>query len=161
MNLLFEPYILIPLILFIIALFLKMKIKDSIISSINLSIAFISINLVISFMFETINPIALSFVKRTNLKLDIIDLGFAPMLTIAFSFKIALFLFLIQYIINLIMLRLKIIKVLNLDIFNVWNKMFMFAIIYTMSENLLISFLIAIIQIILELLISDKIKNKL
>lgn len=70
-----------------------MKIKDSIISSINLSIAFISINLVISFMFETINPIALSFVKRTNLKLDIIDLGFAPMLTIAFSFKIALFLF--------------------------------------------------------------------
>lgn len=57
------------------------------------------------------------------------------------------------------MLRLKIIKVLNLDIFNVWNKMFMFAIIYTMSENLLISFLIAIIQIILELLISDKIKK--
>lgn len=159
MDLFFKPHILIPLILFIIAIMFRMKIKDAIISAITLAIAFISVNLVISFMFETINPIAISFVKRTNLQLDIIDLGFAPMLNIAFSFKIALLLFPLQYIINLIMLRFKWIKVLNLDIFNVWNKMFMFAIIFTMSNNVFLALIVSSIQIILELLISNKVKE--
>lgn len=155
-----DASLLMPIIVILIALLMKMKLKDALISGITLSIAFTSIALIINFMFESISPVAIKFVENTHISLKILDVGFSPMVAIALYWKLSLLIFPIQIIINIVMIHFNLTNVLNIDIFNIWNKAFTASIIHTITNNYLLALLSAIIQIILELKISDKIQNR-
>lgn len=156
-----EPIILLPIIILIISLIIKMDYKKAILSALTLAIAFVSIGLVINFMFELIGPVTKEFVKKTNLNLNIIDLGFSPMVAISFAWPLAIFLFPLQIIINILMIHFNYSNVLNVDIFNIWGKIFTAALVSSVSKNIFFGFIAAIIQIILELLISEKLHNRI
>lgn len=150
-----DPSLLFPIIIIVLALVMKMKFKDAIMSGLILAIAFTSVNLVIGFMFDTISPVAIQFVKNTNIELNIIDLGFSPMVAISFAWNFAIIMFPLQILLNMILIHFNITNVLNVDIFNIWTKIFTAAIIYIFTESVILGFIAAIIQIIFELKISE------
>lgn len=152
--------LLMPLIVVIIALFMKMRKRDAILSGITLAVAFISISVVISFMFETINPVAIKFVENTNINLTIIDLGFSPMLALSFAMPLAVLMFPLQFVINILLIHFKLTNVLNIDVFNIWTKIFTAALVSTMTNSIILGFIAAIIQIIIELKMAEKIHHK-
>ncbi|NYV28412.1 PTS galactitol transporter subunit IIC [Streptobacillus felis] len=156
-----SPSILLPIVIIIMSLFMKMKVKDALISGVTLAIAFTSISLVIGFMFDTISPVALRFVEYTNIKLDVIDLGFSHMVTISFAWPFALIMFPLQIGINLIMIHFDQTNILNVDIFNIWTKVFTAAIVSVISGSVIFGFIAAIIQILIELKVAEKIRPRI
>ena len=116
--------IFLPIIMIIIGLIIKMKFKRALISGLTLGVAFTGMNVVLGFMFDTISPVASAFVEKTGIQLNIIDVGWSPMSAIAWAWPYALFMFPLQIGINLLMLFFKQTDILNVDLWNVWGKIF-------------------------------------
>lgn len=93
-----------PLIMIIIGLAVKMKPKKAIICGLTLGIAFTAINVVLTFMFDTISPAASAFVTNTGINLKTVDVGWSPVASVSWAWPYALMVFPIQIGINLLML---------------------------------------------------------
>ena len=155
------PTILLPIIIVIIGLIVKMKFKDAIFSALMLAVAFTSINVVVGFMFETISPVATNFVKNTGITLNVIDLGFSPMVAVAFAWKYSIIMFPLQILINVFMIHFHLTNILNVDIFNVWTKIFTAAIVSILTGSTILGFIAAIIHIILELKTAESLAHRM
>lgn len=145
------PSIFLPIIMIIIGLIMRMSFRRAVISGITLGIAFTGMSLILGYMFETISPVATAFVTNTGIELSTVDVGWAPMSAIAWAWPYALFMFPIQIAVNLIMLGLNLTNVLNVDMWNVWGKIFTATMVVAISGSLVLGFIAAIIQIIIEL----------
>lgn len=144
-----------PIIMIIFGLVMKMKPRRAIISGITLGIAFTGMSLVLGFMMDTISPVAANLAKNTGLNLDTVDVGWPAMSAIAWAWPYAILMFPIQLGINIIMLLLKKTDTLNVDLWNVWGKIFTATMVVAISGNMAFGFAAAIIQIILELKVAD------
>lgn len=147
--------IFLPIVMILLGLIIKMKPKRAIISGLTLGIAFTAMNMVLTFMFTSISPAASAFVKNTDINLSAIDVGWAPMAAIAWAWPYALALFPLQIGINLVMLTLKWTDCLNVDLWNVWGKIFTASLVAAVTGSVPLAFVAAIIQIVLELKSGD------
>ena len=145
------PSIFLPIIMILIGLVIKMKFRKAVIAGITLGVAFTGMSLILGFMFETISPVATAFVQNTGIQLSTVDVGWAPMSAIAWAWPYALFMFPVQIVVNLIMLGLNLTNVLNVDMWNVWGKIFTATMVVAISGSLVLGFVAAVIQIIIEL----------
>lgn len=147
--------IFLPIIMIIIGLIFKMPAKRAIISGITLGVAFTGMSLVLDFMFGTISPVAQALVERTGLQLNAVDVGWTPMSAIAWAWPYALLMFPIQIVVNLLLIGFKWTDTLNVDMWNVWGKIFTATMVNAISGNLIFGFVAAIIQIVFELKMAD------
>ncbi|MFM9597109.1 PTS transporter subunit IIC, partial [Streptomyces scabiei] len=93
--------------------------------------------------------------KLFNLSLNAIDAGWTGVAAITWSYKSAFLFFPLLLLINFIMLTLNLTKTLNVDMWNVWNKIFTYVVVYFVTGNMLFGFIVASIQIIFELKAGD------
>ena len=149
--------IFLPIIMIIIGLIIKMKFKRAIVSGLTLGVAFTGMNVVLGFMFDTISPVASAFVEKTGIQLNIIDVGWSPMSAIAWAWPYALFMFPLQIGINLLMLVFKQTNILNVDLWNVWGKIFTATMVAAITGNIALGFIAAAVQVIVELKIGEDI----
>lgn len=147
--------IFLPIIMIILGLILKMKLKKAIISGLTLGIAFTGMNIVLGFMFNAISPAASAFVENTGFQLNAIDAGWSPMSAIAWAWPYALILFPLTIGINLVMLALKWTNCLNVDLWNVWGKIFTATMVVAITNSVALGLIAAAIQVVLELKNAD------
>ncbi|BCU81331.1 PTS galactitol transporter subunit IIC [Polycladomyces abyssicola] len=145
----------VPLIMIIVGLIVRMKFRDAFSSALTLGLAFIGMNMVVGFMMDSISPAAQAFVKNSGINLNAIDGGWTPMSTLAWAWPLAFLMFPVQIIINLLMLAFKQTNTLNVDLWNVWGKIFTAVLVIGVSGNIPLAFLIAAIQVVLELKMGD------
>lgn len=153
--------IFLPLIMIILGLCMGMKLKKAIIAGLTLGIAFTGMNVVLGFMFDAISPAAKALVDRTGLALTAIDVGWSPVAAIAWAWPYALLLFPIQIGINLIMLAMKWTNCLNVDLWNVWGKIFVASMVAGLTGSLGLGLIAAGIQIVFELINADLTQKQL
>jgi len=151
--------IFLPVIMIILGLCMGMKVKKAITAGVTLGIAFTGMNVVLGFMFDAISPAAKALVEMTGIQLTAIDVGWAPIASIAWAWPYAVLMFPFQIAINLIMLALNRTNCLNVDLWNVWGKIFIASMVTYVSGSLIFGFIAAGIQIILELLNGDLIQK--
>lgn len=144
-----------PIIMIILGLSMKMKPKKAIIAGLTLGIAFTGMSEIINFMFGAISPAASAFVKNTGIQLNAIDAGWAPMSAIAWAWPYALLLFPICIGINIVMLILGWTNCLNVDLWNVWGKIFTATLIAAVTGSIALGLVGASIQAMLELKNAD------
>jgi galactitol PTS system EIIC component len=144
-----------PIIMIILGLFMKMKPKKAIIAGLTLGIAFTGMNVILNFMFTSISPAAKALVSNTGIKLNSIDVGWAPMAAIAWAWPYAVLIFPLQIGINIIMLLLNLTDCLNVDLWNVWGKIFTATMVTAVTGNIFLGFISAAIQVVLELKSAD------
>lgn len=147
--------IFLPIVMIIIGLCMKMKLKKAIIAGLTLGIAFTGMNVVLSFMFNAISPAASAFVENTGIQLTSIDVGWSPMSAIAWAWPYAILLFPLQIVINIIMLALKLTDCLNVDLWNVWGKIFTATMVAAVTGSIALGFVAAAVQVIVELKSAD------
>lgn len=147
--------IFLPVIMIILGLCVKMKPKKAIIAALTLGIAFTGMNVILGFMFGAVSPAASALVKNTGIQLNTIDVGWSPMSAIAWAWPYALLMFPVQIAINIIMLALKWTDCLNVDLWNVWGKIFTATMIVAVTGSIPLAFLGAGIQVVLELKSAD------
>ena len=145
-----------PIVMFIIGLIFKMKPAQALKAGIMLGIAFTAINAVNSSLLSgTIAPVAQTAMENSGSSLEYLDVGWTPASMIAWAWPLAATVFPLQIAINLLMLALNWTDTLNVDMWNVWTKIFIAAIVYTASGNLLIAYIAAGIFVVAELKLGD------
>ena len=145
----------VPLVMLIIALIAGLSFKKSIIASITLGVAFSGMNLVVNYMQEIISPAGKAMSKAIGVTLNAVDAGWTGVAAITWSYKVAFLFFPLLLAINFIMLTFNWTTTLNVDMWNVWNKIFTYVIVYYFTGSMLIGFLVSSIQIIFELKAGD------
>lgn len=145
----------VPALMIIIGLIVRMKARDAFSAGIILGVAFLGMNIVIGFMIEALTPAAQSLAERTGIGLTILDGGWTSMATLAWAWPLAFLMFPVQLGINALMLILNRTKTLNVDLWNVWGKILTAVLVYGVTQNYYLAFLVAGIQIVVELLLSD------
>ena len=150
-----------PIILFIIGLIVGLKPGKALSAGLMLGVALTGINLVVNYMSTTVGTAAQAFVTNTGIELTALDMGWAPALGLCWSWQYAFLMFPVQIGINVIMLILGWTKTLNVDMWNVANKIFTAFLVSSVTGNAIFGFIAAIIQIILELKNADATKNQI
>lgn len=150
-----------PIIFFIIGIIVKMKPSKAASAGIMIGVAFTGISMVMNFLTSNVGAAAKDFVTNSGFQLPALDMGWAAMLGFTWQWKYAFLMFPIQIGINIIMLLLNWTTVLNLDMWQVVNKIFTAYIVTVFCGNPVIGFVVASIQVILELKNGDTIKRQI
>lgn len=149
------PAVFLPMIMLIIGVIIKMKFKKAFTSALTLGVAFLGMNIIIEFMFSAIGPASQAFVENTGLQLNALDLGWTPLASIAWAWPYAFLLFPLQIGINIVMLAFGWTNCLNVDMWNVWNKILTAVIVVGVTGSLPAAFVVAAIEVVFELKNAD------
>lgn len=144
-----------PAVILILGLIVRMKPGQAFSSGLTLGVAFVGIGLVIGFMMQHVGTAAEAFAVRTGIQLKALDLGWAPALGLCWQWKYAFFMFPLQIGLNTIMLFFGWTKTLNVDMWNVANKIFTAFLVATVTGSAVIGFAVACGQAFLELKNAD------
>ena len=153
--------IFLPAVMIVLGLCMGMSLKKAIVAGVTLGIAFTGMNVVLGFMFDAISPAAKALVENTGLALTAVDVGWSPIAAIAWAWPYALLLFPLQIGINLVMIALKWTNCLNVDLWNVWGKIFVAAMVMGLTGSLVFGLIAAAIQVVFELISGDLIQKQL
>lgn len=145
----------VPLVMFIIGMIAGLKFKKSFVAALTLGVAFSGMTLVVNYMTSVITPAAKAMSKAIHVSLTATDLGWTGVAAVTWTAKVAFLFFPLLLVVNFFMLALNWTKTLNVDMWNVWNKIFTYVLVYYMSGSMLFGFLVATLQIVFELKAGD------
>ncbi|WP_440895251.1 PTS galactitol transporter subunit IIC [Amphibacillus sp. Q70] len=145
----------VPALMLIIGLAMRMKFREAFISALTLGIAFSGMSLLIDYMMDSMGAAARALTENTGISLPAVDGGWPGMASISWAWPYAFLLFPLTIGINIVMLVFNLTKTLNVDMWNVWNKIFTAVMVSYISGSVIWGFAAASIQIILELKAGD------
>ncbi|WFA09912.1 PTS transporter subunit IIC [Tissierella sp. Yu-01] len=151
----FQPYVLLPIIIFLLSIVFSIRIKTAIRSSLQLGIGFIGIFMTFDYFVEVIKPVVSAIIERIGLDKAVLDVGWPPLAAITWSYNWAPLLLAIFIFINAIMLIFKVTKTVNIDIWNYWHIIVISAMINHVTNNVVIVFSISILSFILTLKLAE------
>lgn len=147
--------LLLPIVITILGLIFGQKFRTALRAGLTLGAGFISLNLVISLLINTMVPVANALVENTGANLDIFDVGWGVAGAIAWGTTAGSLVILVCLGTNIVMLALKLTKTLNVDIWNFWNQAFTASVCYIASGSLAWGLVAAAIHTVYELWIAD------
>lgn len=150
-----------PALMLVLGFVVRMKFKRNVSAALTLGVAFIGMSVVMNFMTGAISPAAQELVKNTGLKLNALDVGWTPLSAISWAWPYAFLMFPVQIGINIFMLAVGWTSCLNVDMWNIWNKILTAVLVLYVSHNLIIAFLVAGIQVVLELKNADLLQKQI
>lgn len=145
-----------PIVMFLIGLIFGMKPGKAFKAGVMLGIAFTAISAINSALLSnTIAPVAQTAMENSGTGLEFIDVGWTPASMIAWAWPLAATVFPLQIAINLVMIALNWTDTLNVDLWNVWTKIFLAAIAYMATDNLIVAYVVAAVFVVIELKLGD------
>ena len=150
-----------PIIFFVIGMIVRMKPGRAASAGITIGVAFTGISMVMNFLTSNVGTAAQAFVKNSGFQLPALDMGWAAILGFTWQWKYAFLMFPIQIGINFVMLLMNWTNTLNLDMWQVVNKIFTAYIVTVISNNPVLGFAVASVQVVLELKNGDVIKRQI
>lgn len=135
--------ILLPVVIAILGKFFGMKLGHAIKSGLLVGIGFQGLVLAVNLLITTIQPV-MDYYKALGSGYDALEVGFAALGAASWTVPFAVFVIPAIIIVNLILVRLKITKVLNVDIWNFMHFLVPGALAYALSGNAVIGFLVAV-----------------
>ena len=151
----------VPFIMIIAGLIVRMKVKDAISSGITLAVAFTGMNLIISFMKDSLNPAAQAIMSATGMSFPVVDGGWTTMATISWSWPYAFLMFPLLIGINVLMILLNKTNTINADLWNVWLKIFTAVAVASITKSVILAFVVAAVQVVVELKSADANQHKI
>lgn len=117
----FKAYIMLPVIILIIALIIRMRIKDALLSTVRLAAGFAGIFISFDFFVAQIGPAVKAIVELRGLDYPVLDVGWPPLAAITWGSWIAPLSIPIIIFINFLMLSTGTTRTLDIDIWNYWH----------------------------------------
>ncbi|MHC5227270.1 PTS galactitol transporter subunit IIC [Enterococcus sp. LJL99] len=144
--------VMLPIVIMILGLLLRQGIGKSLRAGITIGIGFVGIGLVISLLTENLGAAAESMAENFNLGLNVVDLGWPGTSPMAWASDMGLIAIPIAIGVNVVMLLLKMTKVVNVDIWNIWHMAFTGAIVQVATN----SFYLGILGVVVHAVIAYK-----
>ena len=124
--------ILLPVVIAILGKFFGMKLGHAIKSGLLVGIGFQGLVLAVNLLITTIQPV-MDYYKALGSGYDALEVGFAALGAASWTVPFAVFVIPAIIIVNLILVRLKITKVLNVDIWNFMHFLVPGALAYALA----------------------------
>jgi PTS system galactitol-specific IIC component len=149
------PSVFLPLVMLILGLIIGLRFTRALQAGILLGVAFAGVGLVIGFIFGGVAPAGQRFVENTGVQLTAFDFGWTAAAAISWAWPYAVLMFPLQIAINLVMLALGWTRCLNVDMWNVWGKIFVAALMTYLGVSVPVAFIVAGLWVVLELKSAD------
>ncbi|MBB6467221.1 PTS system galactitol-specific IIC component [Aminobacter lissarensis] len=147
--------VLLPIVIFIIAVVLGAKVGKAFRAAITIGVAFIGINLVLGLMLGSIGDVAKAIVTNTGIQRDIVDVGWPSAAAIAFGSSVGLWVIPIGIAVNIALLLLRWTRTLNVDVWNFWHFAFVGSLATAATGSLGYGLAVAALVAALALLFAD------
>jgi PTS system galactitol-specific IIC component len=147
--------VLLPIVIFIIAVVLGAKVGRAFRAAITIGVAFIGINLVLGLMLGSIGDVAKAIVTNTGIQRDIVDVGWPSAAAIAFGSSVGLWVIPIGIAVNIALLLLRLTRTLNVDVWNFWHFAFVGSLATAATGSLGYGLAVAALVAALALLFAD------
>jgi galactitol PTS system EIIC component len=147
--------ILLPLVIFIIALFFRLKFGNALMSALKIAIGFTLINVVLGVLLGAVIPVTQAMTTRAGLQLTTIDVGWGALSGIAFASQMGLLIIPLFLLVNVILIAVKWTKTFNIDIWNFWHIAFVAAMVQIVTGSFVAGIVVAIGLIVLLLKVAD------
>jgi len=151
----FPAYVMLPLIILVIALIIRMKFKDALISSLKLAAGFAGIFIAFAFFVENINPAVQALTQVRGLDLPILDVGWPPLAAITWASPLAHISIPMIILINAIMLSTNLTKTIYIDIWNYWHFAMLGTFILSSSQSMFLGLFATALVAIYAIKMSD------
>lgn len=151
----FKSYVVLPVIIFILAMVFRIKIATAIKSSLTIGVGFVGIFMTFDYFIAFVNPVVRALVERTGLQFTVLDAGWPPLAAIAWSFELTPLLLFVFMAINIGMLAFKLTKTVNIDIWNYWHVILAGAIIYQVTESVTVTLILSTLVFIMVLKLAE------
>jgi PTS system galactitol-specific IIC component len=149
------PTILLPIVIFVIALILGAKPAKAFRAGATIGIAFVGINLVLGLMFTSLGDVAKAIVTNTGLHRDILDVGWPSAAAIAYGSSVGIWVIPIAIIVNIALLLAKQTRTLNVDVWNFWHFAYVGSLLTAATGSLFDGLIAAAIMAAVALLFAD------
>ncbi|HFY6091189.1 TPA: PTS galactitol transporter subunit IIC [Salmonella enterica subsp. enterica serovar Typhimurium] len=144
----FGPTVLLPLVLFFLALFFKVKPAKALRSSLIVGIGFVGIYAIFDILTSNVGPAAQAMVERTGISLPVVDLGWPPLAAITWGSPIAPFVIPLTMLINVAMLALNKTRTVDVDMWNYWHFALAGTLVYYSTGSFVLGAAIAAIVVL-------------
>lgn len=151
----FQPYVMLPILILILALIFRVKLAVAVKSALSLGIAFIGIFMTFDFFVKIVSPAMNALIERTGLDLPVLDTGWPPLAGITWSSNLAPLLLVIFLVLNIIFLLTRITKTVNIDIWNYWHVIFLGVTIHFVTGSMWMTILFSSLSFLLVLKLCD------
>ncbi|ECF1788120.1 PTS galactitol transporter subunit IIC [Salmonella enterica subsp. enterica serovar Newport] len=151
----FGPTVLLPLVLFFLALFFKVKPAKALRSSLIVGIGFVGIYAIFDILTSNVGPAAQAMVERTSISLPVVDLGWPPLAAITWGSPIAPFVIPLTMLINVAMLALNKTRTVDVDMWNYWHFALAGTLVYYSTGSFVLGLSAAAIAAIVVLKLAD------
>lgn len=151
----FGPTVLLPLVLFFLALFFKVKPAKALLSSLIVGIGFVGIYAIFDILTSNVGPAAQAMVERTGISLPVVDLGWPPLAAITWGSPIAPFVIPLTMLINVAMLALNKTRTVDVDMWNYWHFALAGTLVYYSTGSFVLGLSAAAIAAIVVLKVAD------
>lgn len=149
------PSVMLPVVIIIFSLFLQMKLGDAFKAGIHIGIGFVGIGLVIGLLTGSVGPAAHAMAERFHLDLSVIDVGWPGASPITWASQIALIAIPIAIAVNIVMLLLKMTRVVNVDIWNIWHMTFTGAMLHIATGSYALGILGVVVHAVVAYKLGD------
>lgn len=117
----FPAYVMLPIIILLIALIIRMKIKDAVLSTLRLAAGFAGVFIAFGFFVGQIAPAVEQIVELRGLDYPVLDVGWPPLAAITWTHPIAPLSIPLILGFNILLLALGATRTLYIDIWNYWH----------------------------------------
>lgn len=129
------PTVLLPLIIFALAMFFRVPFGKALHSSLVVGAAFIGLKVIIEFMAKNLGPATKAMVAEMGVHLNVIDMGFGTVAAIGWSSPLVPAIVLGIMLLNVVLLVLNKTNTLSVDIWNYHHGLSMGAFVYLDTGN--------------------------
>ena len=133
---------LLPFVIAILGIFFGMRIGRAIKAGLLVGIGFQGLVLAVNLLITSVTP-AMQYYKDLGSGYDTLEIGFAALGAASWTTPFAVLVIPAIIIANLILVRLKVTKVLNVDIWNFMHFLVPGALAYALTKNAVIGFIVA------------------
>ena len=157
----FGAAVVVPIMLFIVALFLKVEPKKAFQSALNAGVGLTGFNLIVNSFVPIITPVINSMVDQTGINLPVLDTGWQATSVIAYSTQIGIIYLVVGLALQVFLFLIKWTDVfMPSDMWNNYSFMVWGSMLYLITNNITISMACMIVQNLYVLLFGELISKR-
>lgn len=157
----FGAAVVVPIMLFIVALFLKVTPKKAFQSALNAGIGLTGFNLIVNSFVPIITPVINNMVDQTGINLPVLDTGWQATSVIAYSTQVGVIFLVVGLVLQVALFLLKWTDVfMPSDMWNNYSFMVWGSMIYLMTDNMILAMACMIVQNLYVLLFGEVISKR-
>ncbi len=137
----FKPYVMLPIFMLVIAIFVKMKLSAAFLSALKLAVGFAGIFIVFSYFVDNIKPAVEAIMVVRGFDFPVLDVGWPPLAAITWGSPIAPISIPLIIVINILMIATNTTKTIYIDMWNFWHLALMGAFVLSVTDNFILGLL--------------------